>query len=70
MLGLILRLIRVEPAPLVLAFVIAPLFEEYLNRALLISRGDFIIFLEKPISLMFLTLSVIVLLTSLWLKRK
>src|SRR5262249_39472946 len=43
-----------EPAPLILGFVLGPMMEENLRRALLISRGDPMVFVEEPISLAFL----------------
>jgi putative tricarboxylic transport membrane protein len=39
-----------EPAPLVLAFVLGPLMEENLRRAMLIARGDWSVFVTRPIS--------------------
>jgi len=39
-----------EPAPLLLAFVLGPLMEENLRRAMLLSRGDPMTFVERPIS--------------------
>jgi TctA family transporter len=39
-----------EPAPLLLGFVLGPLMEENLRRAMLISRGDPMVFLTRPIS--------------------
>jgi TctA family transporter len=45
-----MRLLDFQPAPLLLGFVLGPLMEENLRRALLISRGDFMVFLERPIS--------------------
>ena len=43
-----------EPAPLILGFILGPMMEENLRRALLISRGDPGIFLQSPISVGFL----------------
>jgi TctA family transporter len=43
-----------EPAPLILGFVLGPMMEENMRRALLISRGDPRVFFEEPISLAFL----------------
>ena len=43
-----------EPAPLILGFVLGPMMEENLRRALLISRGDPMVFVQEPISLGFL----------------
>src|SRR5215207_2756712 len=39
-----------EPAPLLLAFVLGPLMEENLRRAMLIARGDVSVFFTRPIS--------------------
>jgi TctA family transporter len=39
-----------EPAPLLLGFVLGPLLEEHLRRAMIISRGDPMIFLTRPLS--------------------
>src|SRR6266852_4342182 len=47
-----------EPAPLILGFVLGPMMEENLRRALLISRGDPMVFLQEPISLAFLLAAV------------
>jgi putative tricarboxylic transport membrane protein len=46
-----------EPAPLILGFVLGPMMEENLRRALLISRGDPMVFLQEPISLAFLVIA-------------
>ncbi|MBX9741485.1 MAG: tripartite tricarboxylate transporter permease [Beijerinckiaceae bacterium] len=51
-----------EPAPLILGFVLGPMMEEYLRRALLISRGDPMVFLSSPISVGFLVASALLLL--------
>jgi putative tricarboxylic transport membrane protein len=50
-----------EPAPLILGFVLGPLMEENLRRALLISRGDPMVFVQEPISLGFLIASALLL---------
>ena len=47
-----------SPAPLMLGLVLGPMLEENLRRALLLSRGDFSIFLTRPISLSMLLLTV------------
>ena len=49
-LGYVLVKLDCEPAPLLLGFVIGPMLEEYLRRAMLISRGDPMVFLTRPIS--------------------
>ena len=50
-----------EPAPLLLGFVLGPMMEENLRRALLLSRGSPSVFVERPISLTLLIISVILL---------
>jgi putative tricarboxylic transport membrane protein len=57
-LGYVLIKLGCEPAPLLLGFVLGPLLEEYLRRALIISRGDPTVFLTRPISLVLLVLAV------------
>ena len=47
-----------EPAPLLLGFVLGPMMEENLRRALLLSRGDPTVFVTRPISLLLLCLTV------------
>src|SRR6187397_1425619 len=47
-----------EPAPLVLAFVLGPLMEENLRRAMLIARGDATVFITRPISGVLIALAV------------
>ncbi len=47
-----------EPAPLVLAFVLGPLMEDNLRRAMLIARGDSTVFVTRPISAVLIAISV------------
>jgi TctA family transporter len=49
--GYVFMRLECEPAPLVLGFVLGPLMEENLRRAMRISSGDPMIFLNRPISL-------------------
>ncbi len=48
--GYLMRLLGFEPAPLVIGFILGPLMEENLRRALLISQGDFLALVLRPIS--------------------
>lgn len=61
--GYVLVKLGFEPAPLLLGLVLGRLMEEKLRQALLISRGDFMTFLDRPISatLLIVTALVIVL---------
>jgi putative tricarboxylic transport membrane protein len=65
-LGYLLAKIGCEPAPMLLGFVLGPMMEEYFRRALLIERGDFRVFIERPISAALLA-AALALLVSMWL---
>jgi TctA family transporter len=54
-----------EPAPLLLGFILGPMMEESLRRAMLISRGDPTVFLRQPLSLAMLLVATFLLLLSL-----
>jgi putative tricarboxylic transport membrane protein len=56
-LGYIFAKLGCEPAPLLLGFILGPMLEENLRRALVLSRGDFTVFFRRPISLTMLLLS-------------
>ncbi len=49
-----------EPAPMILGFILGPLMEENLRRSLVLSRGDPMIFIQRPISAGLLVASAIV----------
>ncbi|HSO59718.1 MAG TPA: tripartite tricarboxylate transporter permease [Desulfobacterales bacterium] len=53
------------PAPMLLGFVLGPMMEENLRRALLLSRGDPMVFLTQPISLGFLIITALIAVTML-----
>jgi TctA family transporter len=73
-LGYVLMRFGCEPAPLLLGFVLGPLLEEHLRRAMIISRGDATVFITRPISATLLGLAVlavvIAVLPSIRRKRK
>jgi TctA family transporter len=57
LLGVIFVKLECEPAPLLLGFVLGPMMEENLRRALLLSRGDPSVFVTRPLSLVMLLLA-------------
>ena len=65
-LGYGLRLLGFQPAPLLVGFVLGPLFEENLRRALLLSRGDFLALFERPISGSMVALAIAIVLFMTW----
>ena len=50
-----------SPAPMLLGFVLGPMMEEHLRRAMLMSKGDPSVFFTRPISLGFLIATVLIL---------
>jgi TctA family transporter len=60
-LGYICVKLECEPAPMILGFILGPLMEENLRRAMLLSRGDPFVFFQKPISLGFMVASAVLL---------
>ena len=61
LLGYALMKMRCEPAPLLLGFVLGPLLEENLRRAMILSRGDPTTFITRPLSGALLLIALIVL---------
>ena len=73
-LGYAFRKLDCEPAPMMLGFILGPMMEEYLRRALLMKSGSAMVFFTRPISASLLAISaialVIVLLPALRKKRE
>jgi TctA family transporter len=65
LLGYVFSKLGCEPAPMLLAFILGPLMEEYLRRAMLISRGNPWVFVQRPISATLLALSLLAMLAVL-----
>jgi TctA family transporter len=58
LLGYVFAKLDCELAPMLLGFILGPMMEEYLRRALLLSRGDTAIFVTRPLSAAMLALAV------------
>jgi len=57
--GYVLAKLECEPAPLLLGFILGPMMEENLRRAMVLARGDATVFVTRPISLAMLVLAVL-----------
>ena len=71
--GYLLRKFDFDPAPLVLGLVIAPIFELSLRQSLIMSNGNWLIFVERPIAQVLLIVCALLLglsALSLLLKRR
>lgn len=61
-LGYVMHKFRYPAAPVLLAFVLAPMLESNMRKSFIISRGSLDIFFDSPISLAFMTLFIVILL--------
>lgn len=64
--GYVLRVLDFEPAPLLLGYVLGPMLEENFRRAMLLSRGSFQTFIDRPISMWVLALTAVLLVWGVW----
>ncbi|WP_263772945.1 tripartite tricarboxylate transporter permease [Propionivibrio soli] len=65
LLGYIFRKLECEPAPMMLGFILGPMMEEFLRRALLLSKGDPSVFIRRPLSATMLVLAAVAMVTVL-----
>jgi putative tricarboxylic transport membrane protein len=70
--GYVFYKLECEPAPLLLGFILGPMMEENLRRALLLSRGDWSTFATRPLSagLLLAALAMVVVVTLPSIKKK
>ncbi|MPN24745.1 hypothetical protein SDC9_172147 [bioreactor metagenome] len=64
--GALLMVLNFSVAPIMLGFVLGPMMEENFRRALLLSRGDMSIFIQRPISATFVAISACLLAAVTW----
>jgi len=68
--GYLLLLLDFHPAPVLLGFVLGPRFEENFRRAMLLSRGDFLVFIKHPISAVFIGLCVVLIVAQIYVRLR
>jgi TctA family transporter len=68
--GYLLLLLDFHPAPILLGFVLGPRFEENFRRAMLISRGDILVFIKHPISGVFIFLCVALIVMQIYVRLR
>lgn len=59
MVGLLFKTFKLPSTPLIIGFILGPMFEENLRRALMASHGDWTTFVTHPISCVFLLVAVV-----------
>ncbi|MCB1388332.1 MAG: tripartite tricarboxylate transporter permease [Rhodobacteraceae bacterium] len=65
-LGVLMSVLRFEPAPLVLGLILGPMLEENLRRSLTLYRGSYSVFVSRPISATFMAISAFILVWTLY----
>ena len=68
--GYIMKKVGFEGGPFILAFILGPMFETTLRQSLMMSHGDFSIFLTRPISLILVIVAFLVLISPLLLRKR
>ena len=68
--GYLFKKFEYEPAPLILAFILTPMFEKAFRQSLLMSSGRPAIFLTRPISVSCLVIALLLLLTAVLGKKR
>jgi len=68
--GYLMRKFRYDGAPLVLALVLGPMLEEAFRQSLMLSKGDFSIFISRPLSLAFLIVAALLIVLPIATQRK
>ena len=61
LIGYVFNKLGCECAPLILGFILGPMLEENMRRALLLSRGDLTVFVTSPLSASFLAMAAVLL---------
>jgi TctA family transporter len=64
--GAIFAALDFQVAPILLGYVLGPMVEEYFRRAMLLSRGDLAVFIDRPISAFFIACSALLILVQLY----
>jgi len=65
LIGYLLRKTGFEPAPLIFAYILCPIWEESFRQSLLVSSGDLMIFFKRPISAILLVLAALFIFSSI-----
>lgn len=69
-LGFFMRKYKFPGGPLIIAFILAPIIEESIRQSLILSRGSWLIFLTRPICIVFIILSIFFVLWQSWGQKK
>jgi putative tricarboxylic transport membrane protein len=70
LLGYLIKKVGYEGGPFILAFILGPMFENTLRQSLMMSKGTFMIFLTRPISLGFVIAAFLMIISPLFLGKR
>lgn len=68
--GYLMNKFGYEPTPLILALVLGPMMENALSRSMVIFKGNFLIFFQRPIAAVFLGLTILMFISPLFAKKR
>ncbi len=68
--GYLLKKFNYEQVPLVLALVVGPMMERALRRSMIMSKGSFFIFFQRPISAVFMVLALVMIISPFLFKKR
>jgi putative tricarboxylic transport membrane protein len=66
LIGYAMRLLRFEPAPLLIGFILGPMVEENFRRAMILARGDLLALFQRPIAGVLLGITIAMILAIAW----
>jgi len=70
LIGYLMRKMDFEPAPLVFAYLLCPIWEESFRQSLIVSGGDLTVFFKRPISAVLISLAFFFILYSIFSFKK
>ncbi len=70
LIGYLIKKFDYEAAPLIMGFVLGPMVEKNLRLSMIMFHGNFMKFFQRPISMVFLGLAILILISPIFIKRK
>lgn len=68
--GYLFKKFEYEPAPLIMAFILGPMLENSMRQSLLMSMGNPVIFITRPMSAVCLIIALLIMLSAIFLKKR
>ena len=68
--GYLMRKMKYEAGPFILAFILGPMFENSLRQSLMMSHGSFTIFLTRPLTLSFVVVAFLMIISPFIFRKR